>query len=695
MFPESQKTDIVFCTVPYTETTLPLMAPAVLKSIATRANKKSVTLDLNLELIKYLESASNRYELLEFFHSGEVPKQVQEEIYNIHLNFVDLICSYNPSIVGLSVFTYNCQASTKLLCVILKKINPDIKIIVGGAGIGNNLLDKSKFGESLVKQNLIDFYIKGDGENSLYEYLTTQSSELSGINSDQWTNLSNEDLAQLPIPDYSDYNFDAYDTLENAGHRVVPILGSRGCVRNCSFCDIHNHWNKFTWRAGEHVFEEMLELNKKYQSTFFLFQDSLINGNQKEYKKMCLLLQEYNQDKSAEDKFKWGGYFILRPKNQFKEEDWKLTADAGANYLAIGIETLNDEARFHLGKKFTNDDIEFGLEMIQKYNIPVGLGDLAESRMVQAGRSILKDTPITGGMAATAQEAKQEAFNRAVGQTFGANAPKLTLDVIDDAKKTLGNKFDEIWNNNNLVVAPNMLQTIENVKKQAQKLPKNEAGAVLREIDDLYSKIVPDASGNSIIPGDVANKFQSYLRRRAESFPALSDEFTKLRRSIIDTFNDSVKPEDAAALTLNRSQYKAFKTVEPLIRNAELGIAGREAGDIPAALLPQAVNRSYGDLRNVPLAELSKLGSRVLVDRTPQTGGSMRALMQLGALGGSAMAGLPGLAVGATTAVGIQELLRNPRLANAVIRPGSGAPNQLLIDLLRAGQLSAPVIAAQ
>jgi radical SAM superfamily enzyme YgiQ (UPF0313 family) len=242
---------------------------------------------------------------------------------------------------------------------------------VGGAGIGNNLLDKSKFGESLVKQNLIDFYIKGDGENSLYEYLTTQSSELSGINSDQWTNLSNEDLAQLPIPDYSDYNFDAYDTLENAGHRVVPILGSRGCVRNCSFCDIHNHWNKFTWRAGEHVFEEMLELNKKYQSTFFLFQDSLINGNQKEYKKMCLLLQEYNQDKSAEDKFKWGGYFILRPKNQFKEEDWKLTADAGANYLAIGIETLNDEARFHLGKKFTNDDIEFGLEMIQKYNIPV------------------------------------------------------------------------------------------------------------------------------------------------------------------------------------------------------------------------------------------------------------------------------------------------------------------------------------
>jgi hypothetical protein len=53
MSSQLENNDIVFCTVPYTETTLPLMAPAVLKSIATRANKKSVTLDLNLELIDW------------------------------------------------------------------------------------------------------------------------------------------------------------------------------------------------------------------------------------------------------------------------------------------------------------------------------------------------------------------------------------------------------------------------------------------------------------------------------------------------------------------------------------------------------------------------------------------------------------------------------------------------------------------
>jgi signal transduction histidine kinase len=38
-----EKKDIVFATVPWTDTGLPLMAPAILKSIATKANKTSVT----------------------------------------------------------------------------------------------------------------------------------------------------------------------------------------------------------------------------------------------------------------------------------------------------------------------------------------------------------------------------------------------------------------------------------------------------------------------------------------------------------------------------------------------------------------------------------------------------------------------------------------------------------------------------
>lgn len=340
-------------------------------------------------------------------------------------------------------------------------------------------------------------------------------------------------------------------------------------------------------------------------------------------------------------------------------------------------------------------DTQAVAQTAQRYGIPLGLGDVAENKAIQATRSILRDAPISGGMAQTARESQQEAFNKAVGATFGAPEKKLTLDVLDQAKKRLGGEFDRIWNNNVLQVDPKMVNTLQSVRDQAQKLPTNEGGSVLREIDDLYSKMVPDAQGNLIIPGDVANKFQSYLRRRGESFPALSEEFGQLRRAILDTFNASVTPADAAALTLNRSQYKAFKTVEPILRSAELGIAGRTAGDIPAALLPQAVNRSYGSLQNAPLAELSQVGSRFLVDRTSQTGGSARAALQNTAIGAALMGtgGLPALVAGVPAAAGLQKLMQSPGAAQLLMGQGQISPQ--LIQALRAAQMAAPVISAQ
>jgi hypothetical protein len=65
----------------------------------------------------------------------------------------------------------------------------------------------------------------------------------------------------------------------------------------------------------------------------------------------------------------WASYFILRPESQMPEEQWKLTAESGAVRLNIGIETFVEKNRYHLKKKFSNKDIEYGLAMSKKYNI--------------------------------------------------------------------------------------------------------------------------------------------------------------------------------------------------------------------------------------------------------------------------------------------------------------------------------------
>ena len=59
----------------------------------------------------------------------------------------------------------------------------------------------------------------------------------------------------------------------------------------------------------------------------------------------------------------------MRTKEQFKEELWRLTAASGGTRLIVGIETFSDDVRADLGKKFTNEDIDFAIAMAMKYNI--------------------------------------------------------------------------------------------------------------------------------------------------------------------------------------------------------------------------------------------------------------------------------------------------------------------------------------
>jgi hypothetical protein len=334
------------------------------------------------------------------------------------------------------------------------------------------------------------------------------------------------------------------------------------------------------------------------------------------------------------------------------------------------------------------------IQKAKAIGMPLGLGDVSKSKVIQATKSILKDAPITGGMARGSQEAKQVAYNKAIGAQMGLDdAQKITLEVIDQAKGKTGAELDRIWGGNTLNVSPDMVNRMNALDEVAAKLPRNEGGSLSAEIRDLYSKMKPNENGELFVPGDVANKFQSYLRRRAESTPGLSNELTDLRRSIIDTFNKSVtNPADAAALTKARSEWKAIRTVEPLIRKTEAGVAGREAGNVPAALFPSEVARSY---KSGPMYDLAQIGSQFLVDRTPQTGGSVRAALQNIGIGAGGMAaygsaGIPGVAAAMGAGIGLQAALQSPAVLK-LTQAGMPIP-QAIKQASKYGLLSAPVI---
>jgi radical SAM superfamily enzyme YgiQ (UPF0313 family) len=356
---------VVISSVPWTDTPSPIMAPAVLKSCLQARGISTLALDINAEIYTKIKDHPAKDSILKFFLTEQVDRAHKKEILDVIDYMADRLLSSGANWVCLSLLTYLSQIATKWLCYRIKKHDPTIKIVIGGPGAFISLKSVDNYAQNLRSQGLIDFFISGDGESSL-PALISGDSEYPGVNSLAWKQL--EDLDSIPYPDFDDYPWHLYDM------KKVSVIGSRGCVRKCTFCDIHEHWTKYQWRSGAKIFEEIRYQKERYGIKFFFFADSLVNGNQREYRELVTRLADYNdQQTSDEDRIQWIGMFIIRPQDQMKERDWELTARSGALLLHVGVESFVEHIRYHIGKKFNNQDLDFALSMGAKYGIRMAL----------------------------------------------------------------------------------------------------------------------------------------------------------------------------------------------------------------------------------------------------------------------------------------------------------------------------------
>jgi hypothetical protein len=376
-------------------------------------------------------------------------------------------------------------------------------------------------------------------------------------------------------------------------------------------------------------------------------------------------------------------------------EDATTGAAVGAALPVVGA-AVKGVAR---AVRLNPNNPQLAAKAINQYGIPLGVADVSNNPVVRATRSVLNDTPIVGSIGQRQHEAVQQGFNRAVGATFGAPAPKLTPEVLDVAKKRMGAEFDRIWDGNALRFDGELAQSLQELRASAAKLPQGESARLTGWLDDVESKMVATQGGGMVMPGDVANRLQSKLRQEVERASGfLKDDLRTLRRSIVGAFNRSVSPDDAATLARTMGQYKAFKTVQPLLQGAEAGVAGRQVGDVPAALLPQAVRQSYSaNIAGSPLADLTQIGSQYVADRVARTGGSTRAAVQNGALGALALTSPLKAALALPVAAGVQKGLGSTVLARRMVatpQPGMVPLSSLLDPAAAVAYRTAPLLAA-
>lgn len=360
---KSAKPEVVICAVPYVVTVDPIMAPAVLKANLKQANIESVAIDINIEIVNMISGHAQKEKILDFFFSQIIHPEVIDDIVKIIDYCSDRIISYRAPIIALSLLTYSCQIFTRWLCLAIRQ-KYHCKIIIGGSGIKNFVASEElEFCKQCKKLGLIDDFISGDGEISFVKYCKGEL-DFPGINSWQWTKIP--DLNCLPVPDYTDYDFDAYKT------KMIPICDSKGCVRNCEFCDIIEYWTKFQFRSAENIFSEMLSQIKTYGIKHFSFRNSLTNGNLKEFKRLLDLICQYNYNQLPSEQISWHGFFIVRQASQHSEDMWQKLKASNAS-LFLGIESVIPRVRHGMGKSFENEDIDYHLEMGRKYQVPLEL----------------------------------------------------------------------------------------------------------------------------------------------------------------------------------------------------------------------------------------------------------------------------------------------------------------------------------
>jgi hypothetical protein len=356
-------------------------APALVRAAVETAGYSARTVDFNLSWFwQQCEGNMERFNQLGcVFRNSEV---ASEESLQAADQWIDQTVKYiedvNPKLLGLSAFSVQQHRSIFRLTQAVRQKLPRVKIVLGGLGLnvgcsslstepGFRKIDLVKpFYQYMQDQQLVDHVVLGQ---ALDDLISVMEKEI-GPATNHLAHESDSTIFSTPVPNYNDYKLEKY--LWNEG-KYLPVTGSKGCVRNCTFCDVPGQFGRFRYRTGQDIANEIIYLHEKYGVKVFEFTDSLVNGSLKAFREWLVVLAEYNASKPADQKIQWFGQYICRPQSQTPNDIYKLMAASGVQNLVIGVESGSDAVLHDMRKKMKVQDVYDELEQFYQNGIKTTL----------------------------------------------------------------------------------------------------------------------------------------------------------------------------------------------------------------------------------------------------------------------------------------------------------------------------------
>lgn len=284
-----------------------------------------------------------------------------------------LIRELRPRIIGLYAATPMIKRAEAIV-QLAKRIDPEILVVLGGP-----------HPTCTVEETLVyaDAVVMGEGEETfppMVERFLGGSRDFSGIAGCAFKEVGGQvkinpvrdivrDLDLLPFPDFEHMPIPTYLSQGNTfgitqrTARSLPIMASRGCPSNCTFCQ-RFLGKKFRIRSAQNVVEELTHWKDKYQVDEFNFLDDNFTLVKKNVLDVCDQIHR----KGLHIKFRFPNGVR---EDYLDEEILEALKSVGCYHLDFGIESGSQKVLDLMKKGKKLEDIVAKVHLCKKAGFKV------------------------------------------------------------------------------------------------------------------------------------------------------------------------------------------------------------------------------------------------------------------------------------------------------------------------------------
>lgn len=301
---------------------------------------------------------------------------LKEKGYDVR--FID--CSIEPDYYArimnelsgtLCVGTYCMSVHIQHLVPLLhdiKNAQPDVKVVIGGP-------HPTLFPEATAKDELIDFVVRGEGEETMLELVKalenkeTDFSRIKGICYKQnggVISTPNREFLDMDSLPFVDWNMMSPAALESMRARIARVQTSRGCPFRCAFCiNVVTNNRKMRYRSPMKVVDEIEHLVKDLGMKRIGIRDEVFITNRDHVRAIA------GEIIRRGIKITWLG----NPHIRFLREKWvddeflDLLVRSGCDKLQVGGESGSQRILDMLHKTITPEDTLNFVKRCKKHGI--------------------------------------------------------------------------------------------------------------------------------------------------------------------------------------------------------------------------------------------------------------------------------------------------------------------------------------